>query len=1610
MKAYKEKLETPENSTGAYSIGISKRVPENGANLAFASSPGIGADNISVMAESYGNGGGNLESQLYFSNEDYLLENSEGISGIQTDTIMVTDEFSLTTNLYDPWTNDPVDISEPSPMFYFATLKNPIYPSWSVIANSVPYVYGYETRTLEQIRIDSLKDGNEELDYSDITIINSSIITIVEEDGRPVKSGYKIRLTRDESTGVGHYRVTIYNSFEENKTYKAIYTSYDGRETTEIIKNNILFTRAQSLSHMIEELESPLEGGETQSSRLMRKIYAVEPDGSGYNVYAPTEMYEIDDSVREPFEFKYRVRANIDVRYSMSYEKTMNLGVLYLNNEGSMDVRGIGKAIANEVGGFLPSYVQFINPHPPAKFYKTIRVPEDHAAYFNSDEYWEVDLSEPQDHINDYDLIIICGYGSHNLSAYNQGLSNYLLQGGKILIDNASNASLGVLDVDFGNLDPIIDYSYTYIEGNPYVLQESKNFTGEDKFKDRYYTLTGTSASLFTIYEDGFPISPQITIENDDYWTDIISYSSEKPSIGYLTHGNRGKVYLSNAGMTKAFVAKSNDDMRRLFANIIINIAEDLWLTTPWTYDRVYHIDQLFDDEVDSLGYIYDIGIDNEIIAKKVLSRSAKSYISKFFDTDIYKFNGRYYVEALEWRRTTEEADNRWQIATGVYMSGTGTTPLKPEDQIYAYATKAKSGFSVDDIMGYSKSEVNVYNDQISFLFTIRPYTYVWKNRIQKIFLPADGMVLDLEDSFSLSTLVVKKTNILGQTITLTKDVSYTVSGSEITLTSPMENGEYIVAEYSNGKIYRERLYATGENTSQWVGKISRVSPLRIETPDGEQVVSNMLTELIPKVPGDTIWSDRNNVFFEVRIGHYEFGAFNESEQRVNLRIYDKLTGEYKYSSDGESSISYSDLFGYRSVLNGDGTRELRRKAEDIILQGFTNYYSLTANKRTFALRSLKKDVIDIKLPGGLNPNENWHPRIKHINFIKDSFDRADYERWMKTLGFRYENEYISERIMEYFGEVTGVSKEALQRTSSTSFALSNRNIVASRGFSVMTYNDVTEKYEWVPEELYNLDPYEGVIAFSEPFLSDVFADYSYSEFTHSELGEDTVLSLISKLSDDGIGLSEADKEVISEAFDLIEEDLVFIYDLREYHNQPWNPMEPLKKSTNETAKYIDNNTIKVQYPNIHIDSDILDNRVAREKLERISPFMHKSAHLNILQSEDLKLEYNDNGVYLEINPEGYVVDFDNGIFVIDDTSPYGEGYEAADLYASYSYSTISIEKKSYLNSVVDMEELNRLDSYYYDVSHADIIGFDASDIASRERWAAEGYSIPKLYIKEDFKEPELIDDPSKYEIDYKRGFVRLNYEPSGRVYMSYSYSKSEKLTVADYDKNQGIIRLNEEISFNDNVFVTYFYEDDYYEYRGYRDGDRLVKLDLNPTRGHISTIPYVENNKVGYKDVSSYQLLGKSVYFYLLPYRIIKDGSIITENKATIRHTFDKEELRLIQLAHPEVIVLGSIKITNDLTVYDINVLDTRKRGGGLKDGILEKEILKTDPLSLNMWDIVRFDGLEYYANGITVIKVPESVLVSKGGRFTEEEVKTIVNKHLALGVLPIIKYYQEG
>lgn len=257
------------------------------------------------------------------------------------------------------------------------------------------------------------------------------------------------------------------------------------------------------------------------------------------------------------------------------------------------------------------------------------------------------------------------------------------------------------------------------------------------------------------------------------------------------------------------------------------------------------------------------------------------------------------------------------------------------------------------------------------------------------------------------------------------------------------------------------------------------------------------------------------------------------------------------------------------------------------------------------------------------------------------------------------------------------------------------------------------------------------------------------------------------------------------------------------------------------------------------------------------------------------------------------------------------------------------------------------------------------------------------------------------------------------RVYLESERTKPlnqrSLLRVKDWNPATGDIYLEDTIEHNDTVLVDYVYEVTDYEYKGYgyvdpnnSSNNKFYHLDLNPMPGHKFT-----DMDGQLKDSSL--LLDKNIYLYIVPAFIINNGAdplgddyIHSENYGTLRHViFDQEipedeALDYISSVSEHAIVLGKILVRNMYSPSMIELIDTRKRGGGFRDDLSPSLIKSLSPEAEYVWDIGSYDGHPFPVNGVIVITLPSYIQ----HQFSEEELRSIVEKYAAFGSYAIIKY----
>ncbi|MCW4011739.1 MAG: hypothetical protein NWF07_01975, partial [Candidatus Bathyarchaeota archaeon] len=375
---------------------------------------------------------------------------------------------------------------------------------------------------------------------------------------------------------------------------------------------------------------------------------------------------------------------------------------------------------------------------------------------------------------------------------------------------------------------------------------------------------------------------------------------------------------------------------------------------------------------------------------------------------------------------------------------------------------------------------------------------------------------------------------------------------------------------------------------------------------------------------------------------------------------------------------------------------------------------------------------------------------------------------------------------------------------------------------------------------------------------------------------------------------------------------------------------------------------------------------------------------------------------FVLIDPALYTIDYKNGSIeflyefgeIYDDEGTPTEMETYTRVSADYQCKNMQIVRRKYAHNMVKAELLlKQSDSVTFILAHRNIATRDDVE--------------PKIFL---FQDGQFVTiPPSWYTIDYRNGVVTFLSPINANVYADYTYFDDEVLTPLEIDFENGRIYLTESIDFTDEIYVSYSYYEEFIEYKGYWDGTTYHYLDLNPSEGHQSVIPAVDtaNDTLINKLLPSSKLIGDMIYIYLLPSKEIDNQTgAITNRPHCIRHCFGSSEMARIKYQHPEALILGVVQVQESTTANDTIALDTRSRGGGLKENLpqsIKKEMKSTMD---HFWDIASWDGIAYQSNGVYVVKIPKTVLKKWGGRFTHEEVEAAVNKYAAYGTYPIIEY----
>ena len=387
----------------------------------------------------------------------------------------------------------------------------------------------------------------------------------------------------------------------------------------------------------------------------------------------------------------------------------------------------------------------------------------------------------------------------------------------------------------------------------------------------------------------------------------------------------------------------------------------------------------------------------------------------------------------------------------------------------------------------------------------------------------------------------------------------------------------------------------------------------------------------------------------------------------------------------------------------------------------------------------------------------------------------------------------------------------------------------------------------------------------------------------------------------------------------------------------------------------------------------------------------------------------NNDGFSVTVDPSGeypplcYVIEAGNKIVTPEKYSVISNKYVESFSVKMKDHRVISL--RSPLETEVYENWYPRISSGYFEKDMKDQNGDDVKAIYRINEYHNQQYSFKygKPYIDIEDERAEVLNS-NTIKCRFSPLFVKLhtNGLPDNLRVVRVMNKTEVPLHITGWNVHKGIIEVIETISESDVIKVDYTYEEECYTYRGCRVEDMFIRVDLNPNKYHTyDKIDYTSTGRVlNVEKDNVYNLFNLPMSLFLRPSKVIKNGTVVKENEFVLYHKYDETPLDAMDL------FIGKVYLKHNTTFSNMNIIDTRQRGGGLLESITDDIRKELEPESDFYYDIGFWDGEPFSENSVVIIRLDSRILLENGGRFSKEEVQQVVNKWVAFGTLVIVEY----
>lgn len=438
-------------------------------------------------------------------------------------------------------------------------------------------------------------------------------------------------------------------------------------------------------------------------------------------------------------------------------------------------------------------------------------------------------------------------------------------------------------------------------------------------------------------------------------------------------------------------------------------------------------------------------------------------------------------------------------------------------------------------------------------------------------------------------------------------------------------------------------------------------------------------------------------------------------------------------------------------------------------------------------------------------------------------------------------------------------------------------------------------------------------------------------------------------------------------------------YEIPEYKNQSFNPIEPYKLAVRAKSAKVTDYLFKVPhvnlaspslYSNIYIqleEDGVIKYAITNDSTKE-GTVVYDSAGKKIADTDGSTLLWRSDLLLGVDNLSGIV---HLNIQILDDY----------DIYASYIYKeeyyTLS---NLFLNSIFDRKILNYLYAVYLVPKNYKNHRYSSSSQESSIQWL----KVSKSNIIEEVSQTT---DTGNINLDLETKLLSSSgYDISGAIGLHYSWRAScsvNESTSLLFIESGSTINVDSTVGFPKSGWIRFLDAGRKYKYAKY-----LTKTDTSFT---FSTL----NEEMS----SSYILNEETMSLVNFVDMYTNLSTFDGDDELSYYGLVSTEELPSI---YCQYFLLGEVSINPSQQIKDLSIIDVRENGGGIdSDKYDEAKLLNPEIQWLS--DNGNYNGQVFPGRSALVVKLP----ISLKEEFSLTQIKAIVQKWVPAGIFPVIQFY---